>query len=90
MRFFLRSRQFKIILAIFCTVVIATLSFVIVGNHMSPQTDLASTISTPIKNFFSGISNGISDFFDSFNILAKNFTISTKPYSIVLGGNILQ
>ncbi|MBR6501962.1 MAG: rod shape-determining protein MreC [Clostridia bacterium] len=67
MRFFLRSRQFKIILAIFCVVVIATLSFVIVGNHMSPQTDLASTISTPIKSFFAGISNTVSDFFDSFN-----------------------
>lgn len=67
MRFFLRSRQFKIIVAIFCVVLIATLSFVIVGNHMSPQTDIAGTIATPFRNFFAGISNTVEDFIDNFN-----------------------
>ena len=67
MRFFLRSRQFKIILAIFCVIVLVTLSFVIVGKHMSPQTDIASSISSPIKSFFSSISNAVGDFFDNYN-----------------------
>ena len=67
MRFFLRSRQFKIILAIFCVVLVATLSFVIVGKHMSPQTDIASTIATPFRNFFASLSNTANDFLDSFN-----------------------
>lgn len=67
MRFFLRSRQFKIIVAIFCAVLVATLSFVIIGNHMSPQTNIAGTIATPFKNFFAGISSTVEDFIASFN-----------------------
>ena len=67
MRFFLRSRQFKIIVAIFCAVLVATLSFVIIGNHMSPQTDIAGTIVTPFRNFFAGISSTVEDFIASFN-----------------------
>lgn len=67
MRFFLRSRQFKIILTIFCVVLALTLSFAIIGKHMSPQTDIAGTIATPFRNLFSGISNAVSDFVDSFN-----------------------
>ncbi len=71
MRFFLRSRQFKIILAIFCVVVLVTLSFVIVGKHMSPQTDIASSIATPFRNFFTNISNAVSDFFDDYSSGSK-------------------
>lgn len=67
MRFFLRSRQFKIILAVFCVVVLITLSFVIVGKHMSPQTDIASSIATPIRNVFTSVSNAIDDFFNDYN-----------------------
>ena len=67
MRFFLRSRQFKIIVAIFCAVLVATLSFVIIGNHMSPQTNIAGTIATPFRNFFAGISSTVEDFIASFN-----------------------
>ena len=67
MRFFLRSRQFKTILTIFCIVVLVTLSFVIIGKRMSPQTDIASTITTPFKNFFTGASRVVEDFFTDYN-----------------------
>lgn len=66
MRFFLRSRQFKIILAVFCVVVLLTVSFVIVGKRMSPQTDVASTISAPFRNLFTNISNMITDIADNY------------------------
>lgn len=67
MRFFLRSRQFKIILAVVCAVVILTASFAVIGRRMSPQTDIASTISAPFKGLFTSVSNIVTDFFESYN-----------------------
>lgn len=71
MRFFLRSRQFKIIIAIFCAVVLLTVSFVLVGRRMSPQTDIAGTISAPFRNLFTSISNIVTDFVDNYNSGSK-------------------
>ncbi len=71
MRFFLRSRQFKIILSIFCAVVLLTVSFAVLTKRMSPQTDIASTISTPFRNLFTSISNLVTDFADSYNSGSK-------------------
>lgn len=71
MRFFLRSRQFKIILSIFCAVVLLTVSAVIIGKRMSPQTDIASTVTAPFRNLFTNLSNVVTDFFDSYNSGSK-------------------
>lgn len=71
MRFFLRSRQFKIIVAVFCVVVLLTVSFVIVGKRMSPQTDIASTISAPFRTLFTNASNVVADFIDNYNSGSK-------------------
>ena len=67
MRFFLRSRQFKIILSIFCAVVLLTVTAVIIGKRMSPQTDIAAAIAAPFRNLFTNVSNVVTDFFDSYN-----------------------
>lgn len=67
MRFFLRSRQFKIILSIFCAVVLLTVSFALFAKRMSPQTDIASAIATPFRSLFTTASNIVTDFFDSYN-----------------------
>ncbi|MBQ6885137.1 MAG: rod shape-determining protein MreC [Clostridia bacterium] len=70
MRFFLRSRQFKIILAILCAVAVLTTGFAIIG-HMSPQTNIASTISSPFVNLFTNVSGIVQDFFDNYNSGSK-------------------
>ena len=67
MRFFLRSRQFKIILSIFCAVVLLTVSTVIIGKRMSPQTDIAATLTAPFRNLFTNASNIVTDFFVHYN-----------------------
>lgn len=67
MRFFLRSRQFKTIVTIFCIIVLVTGSFIIIGKRMSPQTDIASTIATPFRDFFTNVSNVIGDFFSDYS-----------------------
>ncbi len=67
MRFFLRSRQFKIIVIIFSLVVLLTLSFGIIGKRLAPQTDIAGMISAPIRKLFTDVSNIVGDFFDTYN-----------------------
>ncbi len=67
MRFFLRSKQFKIIVAIFLIVVLLTVSFALIGKHMSPQTDLASTLTAPFRSLATSISNAATDFLKSYN-----------------------
>ncbi len=67
MRFFLRSRQFKIILSVFCAVVLITVSFAILGKRMSPQTDILSSVTAPVRSVFLTISDSISAFFNNYN-----------------------
>lgn len=67
MRFFLRSRQFKIILSILCAVVLLTVSAVIFAKRMAPQTDIAGTVAAPFRNLFTSLSNVVTDFWDSYN-----------------------
>ncbi len=67
MRFFLRSRQFKIILAVFCVIVLLTTCFALIGRRMSPQTDLASAISAPFKSLFTNATGVVTDFFKAYN-----------------------
>ena len=68
MRFFFRSRQFKIILSIFLCVVISATVFGLIGEHIAPQADIAGTLAAPFKSaatfvsgFFSDISKKYSD-----------------------------
>lgn len=67
MRFFFRSRQFKVILTIFCVIALLTTSFAIIGRRMSPQTDIASTISAPFKTFFSNVADMFGGIFQNYN-----------------------
>lgn len=66
MRFFFRSRQFKIILTLLSILLVLSIIFGIWGSKMSPQTDIASTISAPFKSLATSISNGINDLIDSY------------------------
>ncbi len=66
MRFFFRSKQFKIIVAIFLIVVLLTTIFALVGRRMSPQTDIAGTLSAPFRSAATNISNAITDFLKAY------------------------
>ncbi len=62
MRFFFRSKQFKIILTIFIALVAVSVIFSIIGGVISPQSDIVGTITAPFRSIMTGISNGVSDF----------------------------
>lgn len=67
MRFFFRSRQFKIIATVFCVVAVLIAAFAILGSHMAPQTDIASTIAQPFRAGFTAVSDAVSALFSAYN-----------------------
>ena len=62
MRFFLRSRRFKIICGVVALLLVLSIILRIVGGSISPQSSIIGAISQPFRSLASYISNEISDF----------------------------
>lgn len=67
MRFFFRSRQFKIIAAVFAAVVVLSAIFGFIGFKMSPQANIAGTLAAPFQKLVTGVKNTITDFVSAYN-----------------------
>lgn len=82
MRFFFRSRQFKIILTILIALLTVSVIFTIIGSSISPQSNIAGTITAPIRSAATAVSNAFSDFFkmmnDSNKIMLENSELQTE------------
>ncbi len=82
MRFFFRSRQFKMIIAVFLSVLIVSLSFALAGKRMAPYTDLAAIITAPFRSMATAISNGVKDTISAFNdgneLMLKNNKLQSE------------
>ncbi len=66
MRFFFRSRKFKIILSVVAFILVITLITGIIGSSFSPQNSALGSITSSVEGFFQDISNSLSDFFSKF------------------------
>lgn len=66
MRFFFRSKQFKVMLTITCSVIILALITAIVGSAFSPQNGILGAATSTITEFFNNISNEVGVFFEKF------------------------
>ena len=66
MRFFFRSKQFRIILAVFAVVVLLSAIFAFLGSRIAPQADIAGTIAAPFQSFATKVSNAVSDFISAY------------------------
>ena len=82
MRFFFRSRQFKIILTILILLITVSVIFSIIGSKISPQSNIAGTITAPIRSAATAVSNAFSDFFkmmdDSNELMLKNSELESQ------------
>ncbi|MCQ2454737.1 MAG: rod shape-determining protein MreC [Clostridia bacterium] len=82
MRFFFRSRQFRIIITVFLVVAIISLSFAFVGSRMTPFTDVAGIITAPFRNAYTVIESEISDFVTAYRsgneLMIKNSELSSE------------
>lgn len=82
MRFFFRSRQFKVILTILIALITVSIIFSVIGSKISPQSNIVGTITAPIRSAVTTISNAFSDFFtalsDGNEIMLKNTELETE------------
>ena len=62
MRFFLRSRRFKIICGVTALLLVVSIVLHIVGGSVSPQSSIIGAISQPLRSIATYISNEIADF----------------------------
>ncbi len=62
MRFFFRSRQFKVILSILISLIAISVIFSIIGSQLSPQANIIGTITAPFRTAASSIGNAFKDF----------------------------
>ena len=66
MRFFFRSRKFKIMLTVTCIVVSLALIGAVVGSAFSPQNGIFGAATSSITQFFNNVSKEIGLFFEKF------------------------
>ena len=67
MRFFFRSRQLKIILAVFASIVILSAVFAFIGFKIAPQANIAGTLAAPFQSLVATVKNSVSDFISVYN-----------------------
>lgn len=67
MRFFFRSRQFKIIAALFIAVLLLTLIFSVIGSRMAPQTDILGSLTQPFRAAAAKVREAVNDFASAYN-----------------------
>ncbi len=100
MRFFFRSKQFKIILSITLGLIIISVTCFFVGGRLSPQADILGTAAAPFRAALTAASNGIKDFVSAYTegneALIKNAELENEiselrkqlaDYEKVLGEN---
>lgn len=66
MRFFFRSRQFKIMLSIIALVIGISVICGIIGGVIAPQANLLGTVTAPFRSAANKISNSVSDFISAY------------------------
>lgn len=82
MRFFFRSRQFKIIAAVFAALIVIAAVTAAVGGRMSPGANIFGTVTAPFRSIASKISGGISSFVEVYTegekLNIKNAELETE------------
>ena len=82
MRFFFRSRQFKIIAAVFGALIVIAAVTAAVGGRMSPGANIFGTVTAPFRSLASKISGGISSFVEVYTegekLNIKNAELETE------------
>ena len=67
MRFFFKSKQFKIILTILICLISISIIFASIGGKIAPQANIIGTLTAPIRSAATTISRAVSDFVSTYN-----------------------
>lgn len=71
MRFFLRSRKFKIMLAVTACVIVLAIATWMVGSSFSPQNTVVGGVTSSVQRVITSCGNWFSDFFTKFESNGK-------------------
>ena len=76
MRFFFRSRKFKIMVTVVSIILVVSIVLTAIFGFSSPISNLIGSISAPIQAFFTDIGSSVTEFFNKLNnaetIMLKN------------------
>jgi len=82
MRFFFRSRQFRVIVSVFIIVVIIAVTLGCVGRRMTPYSDVVAIVTAPIRKGFTFVGNKVKDLSGAIKngneLLIKNNELSAE------------
>ncbi len=82
MRFFFRSRQFKIILSVLLCLIAVAIVCITIGGTLSPQSNIFGTLTAPFRQGFTSLTNTVKDFIsaytDSNEIMLKNAELEAE------------
>lgn len=82
MRFFFRSKQFRNIILVVLALVALSVTCITIGSRISPQADIAGTITAPFRYIANMVSGGFSDlssaFSDGNDILIENAELEAE------------
>lgn len=67
MRFFFRSRGFKIIVAVAAALIAVSVIFAFFGSRMSPQADIMGTVTAPFRSAAEKVTGAVSDFINAYS-----------------------
>ncbi len=82
MRFFFRSRQFKVILTVLVILIAVSVTFSVIGSQISPQSNIIGAITAPFKTAAASIWGAIEDFSKSISdgnrLMTENAELETE------------
>lgn len=82
MRFFFRSRQFKILLSILLVLIAVSVTCIIIGGKISPQANIFGTITAPFSALATKVSHIFEDFVSTYKdgneIMIKNSELENE------------
>ena len=67
MRFFFRSRGFKIIVAVAAALIAVSVICAFFGSRMSPQADIMGTVTAPFRSAAEKVTGAVSDFINAYS-----------------------
>ena len=82
MRFFFRSKKFKVMLSITCAVLVLALLAGIVGSAFTPQNGVIGAVTSSVTEFFKNCTDSIDSFFEKFedngNLIEENSSLKQQ------------
>ena len=87
MRFFFRSRKFKILASVLAALIVVATVLIIAGETASPEGGIINSLISPFRAGFNAVADGVTRFFESFtrydDVTRENEALRAENASLV-------